>query len=198
MFKKEKITHHVDPKALIYKVPRSDFKKGQILEIPQGYEASLFEADGTQELIQDVYKHRLERPVQYIYLSKSNRAAVQSKWGTPNRIKVTTDQGPMSLGAFGHIEFQLLNPIRFIEKRTDREGHIDGALITQMVLMRIGEAFQDIIPSLEPLSKNDEIKTIQALKDPLKKALELKVSIFGLSITSLVIDSMNFQPLEEV
>lgn len=198
MFNKSKIPTHVDTQALIYKIPASDFKKGQTLEIPQGYEACLFHSDGTQELIQDVYKYKLERPVQYIYLSKSNRAAIQSKWGTPNRLKVKTDAGTKSLGAFGQMEFQLLNPIRFLEKHTGQEANIDEALITQIVLGRISEAFQEIIPALEPFKTGDEIALINTLKEPLKRTMDLKIQKYGMALTSLAIDSINFQATEEV
>lgn len=197
MFKKPIIQHHVDSKALIYRVPGSDFKKGQSLEIPQGYEACLFRSDGTQELVQDVYKYKLTDAVQYIYLSKSNRAAIHSKWGTPNRFKVQTAEGVKTLGAFGHMEFQLLNPIRFLEKQTNRDGHIDEALITQLVLTRISEAFQDVIPALEPFPSTQEIQVIQKLKDPLQKTLDLKLSKYGMSVASIAIDSINFQATEE-
>lgn len=197
MFKKPIIKHHVDSKALIYQVPGSDFKKGQTLEIPQGYEACMFRANGAQELIQDVYKYKLTDPVQYIYLSKSNRAAIHSKWGTPNRFKVQTANGVKTLGAFGQMEFQLLNPIRFLEKQTNREGSIDEALITQLVLARISEAFQDVIPSLEPFESTQEIQVIKKLKEPLQKTLDLKLSKFGMSVASISIDSVNFQAAEE-
>ena len=193
MFSKGKIKHQLDAKALIYKVPGTAFKKGQTLDIPQGYEACLFAADGTQELIQDVYKHKLESPIQYIYLSKSNRASVQSKWGTPNRISVKTNAGRESLGAFGHIEFQLLNPIRFLEKRSDQEGHIDESLLTQLALSRIGEAFQEVLPALEPIDSTNLNALIKALKSPLKRTLELKISNYGMSVTDITIDSVNFQ-----
>lgn len=197
MFKKSTIKHHEDGKALIYKVPGSDFKKGQHLEIPQGYEACLFRANGSQELVQDVYKYKLTEPVQYIYLSKSNRAAIQSKWGTPNRFKVQTAEGVKTLGAFGQMEFQLLNPIRFLEKQTSREGLIDEALITQLVLARISEAFQDVIPTIEPFESTQEIQVIKKLKDPLQKTLDVKLSKFGMSVSSISIDSVNFQAAEE-
>ena len=197
MFKKPIIKYHVDTKELIYQVPGSDFKKGQTLEIPQGYEACLFRANGAQELVQDMYKYKLTEPVQYIYLSKSNRANIHSKWGTPNRFKVHTADGVKTLGAFGHMEFQLLNPIRFLEKQTNREGSINEELITQLVLTRISEAFQDVIPALEPFESTQEIQVIKKLKEPLQKTLDLKLSKFGMSVASISIDSVNFQAAEE-
>ena len=197
MFRKSKIGHQIDAKALIYKVPGSDFKKGQVLEIPQGYEACFFESDGTQELIQDVYKYKLDRPVQYIYISQSNRADIKTKWGTPNRFNVTTKQGPKTLGAFGHMQFELLNPIRFLEKHANGDERIDEDFITQLVLSHISEAFQEVLPALEPLNSEDEIGVIKSLKSALPRTLDIKLSAYGMAIRDLSIDRVNFQAKEE-
>lgn len=198
MFKKKPtITHVPDDAHLIEKVPGSAFKKGQILEIPAGHEALMFAADGTQQILKNVNAQKLETDVQYVYLAKSNRKIIRANWGTPTRIQLETHQGPQTIGAFGYVEFQLVNPIRYITTRMESTEFADEALLSKLVLSRIPDALHRTIPELEPLDISQESKMTLKLKETLSPVMEQELSGMGIQIQSFIVENVNFQPVKE-
>jgi hypothetical protein len=197
MFKKKVFMHSPESHHIISKVPENGFKKGESVQVPQGYEALLFEADGGQELIKNQLLIKLENPIQYVYFAKSNRRIIRSNWGTPNRIKVNTEVGLKSFGGFGFVEFQLINPLRFVATRMSNETFVDEAIITQIVLGRIPEAMHQVLPGLEPLSTENESVIINQLVESLKPVLNKALDNIGIRLETLVIENINFQAIEE-
>lgn len=197
MFKKKVYTHVPENHHLISKVPHSGFKKGEIIEVPQGFEALLLEADGGQELVKNQLVIKLENPVQYIYFAKSNRKVIRSNWGTPNRIKVNTDKDYQTLGGFGFIEFQLINPLRFVTTRMANDEYTDESLITQIALGRIPDAMHQVLPKLEPIHSNEQSVLTNQLTKELKPVLQKSLDALGIQLEDLVIENLNFQSIEE-
>lgn len=198
MFKKKPTISHVpEDTHLIEKVPGSAFEKGQTLEIPAAYEALMFAADGTQQILKNVNAQKLETEVQYIYLAKSNRKIIRSNWGTPTRIQVETNQGMQTLGAFGYIEFQLVNPIRYVSTRMESNDFADETTLSKLVLSRIPEALHRIIPDIEPLAISQESTTTLKLKEALTPDMDQELSDMGIQIKSLVVENVNFQAVKE-
>ncbi len=197
MFKKKVYTHVPENYHLISKVPNSGFKKGEIIEVPQGFEALLLEADGGQELIKNQLVIKLENPIQYVYLAKSNRKVIRSNWGTPNRIKVHTDKGYQTIGGFGFIEFQLINPLRFVTTRMQNDEFTDESMITHIALGRIPDALNQVLPNLEPIHANEQSALTNQLTKELKPVLQKSLDTLGIQLEDLVIENLNFQSIEE-
>lgn len=193
MFKKALIKHQPEVEHLISKVPKTSFKKGQSISVPQGYEAILMEQDGSVEVIKNQLLIKLENTVEYIYLAKSTRKVMRSNWGTPSRILVETSGGKQSLGGFGYVEFQLTNPVRLINTRMQNDEHADESSLSKLVLSRIPDLLHQILPGLEPLDISNESKLIIQLKEALSPLLKESLDSLGIGLQSLVIENINFQ-----
>ena len=157
----------------------------------------MFAADGTQQILKNVNAKKLETEVQYVYLAKSNRKIIRANWGTPTRIKLTTSDGAQTLGAFGYVEFQLVNPIRYITTRMESNEFADEALLSKLVLSRIPDALHRTIPELEPLDISQESKTTLKLKEALSPVMEQELSSMGIQTHSFVVENVNFQDIKE-
>ena len=193
MFKKAPIKHQPEVEHLISKVPKTSFKKGQSISVPQGYEAIIMEQDGSVEVIKNQLLIKLENTVEYIYLAKSTRKVMRSNWGTPSRILVETSSGKQSLGGFGYVEFQLTNPVRLINTRMQNDEYADESSLSKLVLSRIPDLLHQILPGLEPLDVSNESKLIIQLKEALTPLLKESLDSLGIGLQSLVIENINFQ-----
>lgn len=191
------ITHEPEASHLISKVPGSHFRKGTPLKIPQGYEAVLMDQDGSQEVIKNTFEIKLDRPIYYIYLAKSNRKILKSNWGTATRIQCETKVGKQSLGAFGTVEFQLINPIRFITTRMIEDTYVDETILSKLVLAKIPDLFHQVVPELEPIDTSKESVITNAFKKHLTPKLEATLDDLGIQIKSFVIANMNFNSQED-
>ncbi len=192
MFKKKVITHEPEVNHLISKVPGDSFKKGRSLKIPQGYEAILMEQDASQEVIKNTFELKLDRPVYFIYLAKSNRKIMKTNWGTPTRIQCETKEGVKTLGAFGSVEFQLKNPIRFITTRMSEDTYVDETILSKLVLSKIPDLFHQVVPELEPVDTSKESVLTNLFKKHLTPKLESTLDDLGIQIKSFIIENMNF------
>lgn len=197
MFKKAPIKHQPEGKHLVSKVPKTSFKKGQLLSVPQGYEAILMEGNGSVEVVKNQLQIKLESSVEYIYFAKSTRKVMRSNWGTPSRIQVETSVGKQSIGGFGYVEFQLSNPVRLINTRMQNDEYADEVSLSKLVLSRIPDLLHQILPSLEPLDVSNESKLIITLKQALSPLLKDSLDSLGISLNSLVIENINFQSQQE-
>ena len=192
MFKKKPITHQPDATHLISKVPGEAFKKSQTLKIPPGYEAILIDQDGSQEVIKNVFELKFDHPVYFVYFAKSNRKIIKTNWGTPTRIKCETNEGPKTMGAFGSVEFQLKNPIRFITTRMSGDSFVDETILAKLVLAKIPDLFHQVVPSIEPLDISKESVLTTTFKTQLTPKLDATLDDLGIQIKSFVVENMNF------
>jgi len=156
MFKSKAIVYDFDSNHIISKIPGQNFKKGRTIDNPPGYEAVLLDSDGSQEVIKNTHLIKLNRTVYNIFYVQSNRKIIKAKWGTPTRIKVKTHEGYKNLGGYGHIEFQLINPLRYINTRLDNHQYLDEEMLTKMVLSWIPDLFHQIIEGLQPFDSNED------------------------------------------
>ena len=196
MFKKKAIAHTPESAHLISKVPGDSFKKGRTLKIPQGYEAILMDQDGSQEVIKNIFEMKLDRLVYFIYLAKGNRKIMKTNWGTPTRIQCETADGPKTMGAFGSVEFQLKNPIRFITTRMSDDTYVDESILAKLVLAKIPDLFHQVVPDLEPVDTSKESVLTNTFKKHLTPKLEATLDDLGIQIKSFVIENMNFNDVE--
>lgn len=192
MFKKKAIEFIPESSHLIAKAPGSAFKKGTPLKVPQGYEAILMDQGGQQEVIKNVFELKLDRPVYFVYYAKSNRKIMKTNWGTPTRIQCETTDGLKTLGAFGSVEFQLINPIRFIATRMSEDTFVDESMLAKLVLAKIPDLFHQVVPDLEPIDTSKESVLTQKFKTHLTPKLEQTLDDMGIQVKSFLIENMNF------
>ncbi len=197
MFKSKTIKYDIENNHLISKLPGQDFKKGTTIDNPPGYEAVLIDKDGSQEVVKNQHKIKLDRSVYYIYYVQSNRKVIKARWGTPTRIKVKTNEDIKTLGGYGHIEFQLMNPMRYINTRIHSEQFVDEEILTKLVLSWIPDLFHQVIEDLQPFDLTQESKNVLKLKEALSPKLSKALDEIGLQLKSLNIENLNFQSIEE-
>ena len=197
MFSKKIIKFSGEKDHLITKSHDSSLKKGIQIEVPMGYELLLVENDGTQELIKNQTLYTLKKPVYLLYYIKGNRKIIKSNWGTSTRIQTKTEKGLEKLGGFGHIEFKLLNPSRFIATRMENDTHVDEIMLKKIILDLIPSMFHSVLPSLEPLDTSSPSNLINRLKDEIAKPIAKSLDDMGISLNQFVIENINFETVQE-
>lgn len=197
MFKSKAIKYDVENNHLISKLPGQDFKKGTIIDNPPGYEVILIDKDGSQEIVKNLHSIKLDRPIYYIYYVQSNRKIIKSRWGTPTRIKVQTQDDLKTLGGYGHIEFQLMNPMRFINTRLKNDQFVDDEILTKLVLSWFPDLVHQIIETLQPFDLSQESANVLKFKEALTPKLEKVLDEIGIQLKSLNVENLNFQSIEE-
>jgi membrane protease subunit (stomatin/prohibitin family) len=197
MFKSKSIVYDFDNNHIISKIPGQNFKKGSTIDNPPGFEAVLLDQDGSQEVIKNTHLIKLNRPVYNIFYVQSNRKIIKAKWGTPTRIKVKTQDGYQNLGGYGHIEFQLINPLRYINTRLNNNQYLDEEMLTKMVLSWIPDLFHQIMKDLEPIDSNEESANVLKLKELLQPKLDKVLDEVGVLLKTLNVENLNFQRIEE-
>lgn len=197
MFKKPTIRHQPDADHLISRVNQRHFKKGVTVEIPSGYELVCVDASGASEVIKNVLTHKLPEAVELLFFVKNNRRVIRSNWGTPNRLNVTTTKGDHTLGGYGHVEFQLINPVRFIMTRMTEDLTLTEQALTKLVLGHVTTMLRNVLPPMEPLDVTQETTLIKQLSQAMEKEFARVLDDFGIASKSLVIENLNVKPLEE-
>jgi membrane protease subunit (stomatin/prohibitin family) len=190
---RENIRFTPESNQVIVKIPRTQFKKGETLSIPQGFEALLMAKEGPVESVQGVLEKKFESPVEIIYLVRGNRAVISSKWGTPNRLLVRDQNGqPQKMGAYGLFEFKLTNPSRYVITRMAHNSEVDEATLKKDIQGLIPEALNQVFQSQEAIDTTQLSTLISKLSIEMKKKLEELSDDLGLSIHKLVIEDVNF------
>lgn len=197
MFKKPILTHQPEPDHLISRMNQRGFKKGTQIEIPNGYELVCIETDGTTEVVKNTLLFKVNQPLELIYFVKSNRRIIRSNWGTPNRLKVMTQDGAKTIGGFGHVEFQLINPVRFITTRMHDDMSINEQVLTKLVLGNVTSMLREVLPAFEPIDMTQEAKVVNELNQVITGKFEKMLDDIGVSCKTLVIENVNFQSVEE-
>lgn len=190
---KEQIRFSPEANQVIVKIPKTHFKKGEVLSIPTGFEALLYSKEGTVEAVQGVLEKKLETPVEVIYLVRGNRAIISAKWGTPNRILVRDQNGqPQKLGAYGSFEFKLANPARYVNTRMAHDNEVGENTLKKDLLGLIPETINHVFLS-NPSVDLDNISQLKAkMSQEMKNILETLSDDFGFSIHKLLIEDINF------
>lgn len=194
MFGKKSVKFEGNLEHLIVLHRRDKYPKNTLVEVPKGYEVVIFEPNGTTEVIKNMFEFKLKYEAKYIYYVKSNKAIFQSKWGTPSRINVLGDNGATkSLGAYGNIEFKLMNPVRFINNRLNTFQYLDEETFIQLVLSKLPEFFQIAVKDLEPINLSDSTGLALNLKKSLMDHVAKRLDEMGIELTDIVVENANLQ-----
>lgn len=181
---------------LIQRHPDQDFKKKRIVETLKNQEIILIYPNGTSEASKNNFEYTLKEPVKYIYYVKSNKLIHQSNWGTKSRVEINFDGQKQTLGGYGSIEFKLMNPTRYIERRMSTAMFLTPEMLTEFVLARIPEALVSVVLKLKESEKKDMNTLTVAVKQRLSEELTVSLSEMGIELVELIITNLNLQELE--
>lgn len=196
MFSKPKIKLEMKEEYLIQRHPDQDFKKKRIVETLKNQEIILIYPNGTSEASKNNFEYTLKEPVKYIYYVKSNKLIHQSNWGTKSRVEINFDGQKQTLGGYGSIEFKLMNPTRYIERRMSTAMFLTPEMLTEFVLARIPEALVSVVLKLKESEKKDMNTLTVAVKQRLSEELTVSLSEMGIELVELIITNLNLQELE--
>lgn len=189
---KKTLRFQPESNQVIVQMPRTQLKKGEVISIPSGYDALVITKDTTAEVIQDKLEFKLDYSAEIIYLVKSNRTIYTTKWGTKSRIQVVDiDQKVQELGAYGAVEYQLINPHRFIQKRLNSLTEIVEEQLKSLVLEMLPEAISQWTMNAKPIDSDSPMYLVPEFKLTIEKKLNELCSEFGIEITKLSVENIN-------
>lgn len=196
MFNKPKVKLDMKEEYLIERHPDQDFKKKRMVETLKNQELILVYPNGTSESIKNNFEYTLQDQVKYIYFAKSNKLIHQSNWGTKSRVEIVFDGIKQTLGGYGSIEFKLMNPTRYIERRMSTSMFLTPEMLTELVLAKIPEALVKVVMKLKESEKTDMNSLTVAVKQKLSEELSVTLSEMGIELVDLIITNLNLQELE--
>jgi len=196
MFKKPKITLDMQEEYLIQRHPDQDFKKKRMVETLKNQELILVYPNGTSEAIKNNFEYTLTEPVKYLYFVKSNKLIHQSNWGTKSRVEIDFADKKQTLGGYGSIEFKLMNPTRYIERRMSTSMFLTPEMLTELVLAKIPESLVKVVMTLKESEKTDMNSLTVAVKSKLSQELSTVLSEMGIELVDLIVTNLNLQEME--
>jgi membrane protease subunit (stomatin/prohibitin family) len=189
---KKSLKFQPEPHQMIVQVPRTQYKKGEFISVPPGYEALIIANDMTTEVIQNRLEFKLEYPVEIIYFVKSNRNLTSTKWGTKSRLEVQDNtRETLKLGAYGTVEFQLVSPHKLIQTRLSNGHDLTDKQLIEMVLNELPEALNDWGLKTSNVDKNNLNELMDDFKSAVKTKLDNLCDVFGVNINKLTVESIN-------
>jgi membrane protease subunit (stomatin/prohibitin family) len=191
--KKDKVAFSGNPKHLISRHQAIKYKKGQLIEVPKGYQLVLISKDGRVESFKDKHEFRLDKEFKYIYYVKSDKVLLRGKWGTAKRIIVKdTDNNNVSLGTHGVFEYRLLNPIRFIDTQINNHEFIDSLILEDIVAEYALNSLRLALSELKQVNKDTGILN-SALTIKIKNSLENKLNRIGIELIDFAIENITLR-----
>lgn len=182
---------------LIEKHPGKDFKKKSKLSLQKNQEVVMVYPDGLSETIKNQFDLKLKEKVKYLFYAQSNRSVQSVNWGTKSRVEIQVQSSPKTLGGYGTIEFRLMNPTRYIEKRMGNASFVTPEMLTELVLSKIPEELLQVVVGLKENDKSDINTLTLAIKKSLTERLSDVLSEMGIELTDLVITNINLKEGDE-
>jgi membrane protease subunit (stomatin/prohibitin family) len=188
---RKKITFSLNQDYLIEKHPGKDFKKKTKISLQKNQEVILVYPDGLSETLKNQFDIVLKEKVKYLFYAQSNRSVQSVNWGTKSRVMIEMNGIEQSLGGFGTIEFRLMNPMRYIEKRMGNAPFVTPQMLTDLVLAKIPEELIHVVQALTSQEKADINSLTLAIKDRLQERLALTLNEMGIELTNLIVGNIN-------
>jgi len=189
---KKSLKFQPDASLVIVQMPKTQFKKGDLVSIYPGYDALVITKEASAEMIQEKLEFKLDYPAEIIYLVKSNRTVYKTKWGTKSRIQVVdNNQKVQELGSYGTIEYQLINPHRFIQKRLKSEFDLTEDQLRDIVLETLPEAISHWTLNAKPIDSENPMFLVPEFKLIIEKKLDELCGESGIEITKLTVENIN-------
>jgi membrane protease subunit (stomatin/prohibitin family) len=194
---RKKIQFSMNQAYLIEKHPGKDFKKKTRLSLQKNQEVVMVYPDGLSETIKNQFDLKLKEKVKYLFYAQSNRSVQSVNWGTKSRVEIQVQSSPKTLGGYGTIEFRLMNPTRYIEKRMGNASFVTPDMLTELVLSKIPEELLQVVVELKEGDKKDINTLTLAVKKSLTIRLSDVLSEMGIELTDLVITNINLKEGDE-
>ena len=194
---RKKIQFSMNQAYLIEKHPGKDFKKKTRISLQKNQEVVMVYPDGLSETIKNQFDLKLKEKVKYLFYAQSNRSVQSVNWGTKSRVEIQVQSSPKTLGGYGTIEFRLMNPTRYIEKRMGNASFVTPDMLTELVLSKIPEELLQVVVELKEGDKKDINTLTLAVKKSLTIRLSDVLSEMGIELTDLVITNINLKEGDE-
>jgi membrane protease subunit (stomatin/prohibitin family) len=194
---RKKIQFNMNQAYLIEKHPGKDFKKNTKVSLQKNQELVMVYPDGLSETIKNQFDLKLKEKVKYLFYAQSNRSVQSVNWGTKSRVAIQVQSSPKTLGGYGMIEFRLMNPTRYIEKRMGNANFVTPDMLTELVLSKIPEELLQVVVGLKDTDKKDINTLTLAVKKSLTIRLSDVLSEMGIELTDLVITNINLKEGDE-
>jgi membrane protease subunit (stomatin/prohibitin family) len=194
---RKKIQFNMNQAYLIEKHPGKDFKKNTKVSLQKNQELVMVYPDGLSETIKNQFDLKLKEKVKYLFYAQSNRSVQSVNWGTKSRVAIQVQSSPKTLGGYGTIEFRLMNPTRYIEKRMGNANFVTPEMLTELVLSKIPEELLQVVVGLKDTDKKDINTLTLAVKKSLTIRLSDVLSEMGIELTDLVITNINLKEGDE-
>jgi membrane protease subunit (stomatin/prohibitin family) len=178
---------------LIEKHPKQDFKKKTKISLQKNQELIVVYPDGLSEVLKNQFDIKLKERVKYLFYAQSNRSVQSVNWGTKSRVAIEIDGTTQTLGGYGTIEFRLMNPHRYIEKRMGNASFVTAEMLTELVLSKVPEEMVHVVESLKAAEKKDINKLTLAVKKALQIRLAEVLDAMGIELTDLVVTNINLK-----
>lgn len=193
----KKIQFSINEAYLIEKHPGKDFKKKTKISLEKNQELILVYPDGLSEAVKNQFDIKLKEKVKYLFYAQSNRSVQSVNWGTKSRVAITIGDKEQTLGGYGMIEFRLMNPMRYIEKRMGTASYVTPEMLTELVLSKIPQELLSVVMDLSDKQKA-EINTLTvAVKKGLLKQMKDILHEMGIELTDLVVTNVNLKEGDE-
>lgn len=193
----KKIHFSMKDDYLIEKHPGKDFKKKTKISLEKNQELILVYPDGLSETIKNQFDIKLKEKVKYLFYAQSNRSVQSVNWGTKSRVAITIEDKDQTLGGYGTIEFRLMNPTRYIEKRMGTASFVTPEMLTELVLSKIPQELLTVVMNLSTKQKVDINSLTVAVKKGLLQQMKEVLSEMGIELTDLVVTNINLKEGDE-
>jgi membrane protease subunit (stomatin/prohibitin family) len=182
---------------LLERHPKQDFKKGKKVSVLKNQEVVLIFPNGMMEVLKNTFDYRLKEKVKYLYFASSNKSIQGTNWGTKSRVHIDISGSKKTLGGFGSIQFRLINPVRYIEKRMGNAMFVTAEMLTDLVLAKIPESLVGVVIDLKESDKKDVNMLTMKVKELLTVSLSDTLAQIGIELVDLVVTNINLQEVEE-
>ena len=190
---RKKINFSMKNDYLIEKHPGRDFKKKTKVSLQKNQELILVYPDGLSETLKNQFDIVLKEKVKYLFYAQSNRSIQSVNWGTKSRVMIDIDGTQQSLGGYGSIEFRLMNPMRYIEKRMGNATFVTPEMLSELVLAKIPEELIQVVLDLSSTDKSDINVLTLAVKEKLQSRLTTVMSEIGIEVSNLIVGNINLR-----
>lgn len=190
---RKKLQFSIKDDYLIEKHPGRDFKKKTKVSLQKNQELILVYPDGLSETLKNQFDIVLKERVKYLFYAQSNRSIQSVNWGTKSRVQIEFQGTQQTLGGYGSIEFRLMNPMRYIEKRMGNATFVTPNMLADLVLAKIPEELLQVVMDLSEKDKVDLNVLTLAIKEKLQERLSQSMSEMGIEVTALIVGNINLK-----
>jgi membrane protease subunit (stomatin/prohibitin family) len=193
----KKIQFSMKDDYLIEKHPGKDFKKKTKISLEKNQELILVYPDGLSDTLKNQFDIKLKEKVKYLFYAQSNRSVQSVNWGTKSRVVIAIDGKDQTLGGYGTIEFRLMNPTRYIEKRMGTASFVTPDMLTELVLSKIPQELLTVVNESYRQTKIRHQFVDCRREKRTSSTNERGLNEMGIELTDLVVTNINLKEGDE-